>query len=113
MAGNRPAAKIAIKPASGGERVYVAAAWRRDDGRMGGLVLDKRVMQIAVQLEGGEVIRVKREGGKQSHFIDLFLEDGPPRTQKAPPAAQQEADFGAGDFGSDDIPFDRIRGEVL
>jgi len=103
MPGAKPSAKIAIKPTDGGERTYVAAAWRRDDGRMGGLVLDKRVAQLAVQLDDGTVIRVKRGAdNKMSHYIDLFLEDErapQPSARRAPQA------FDAAPGYPDDLPF--------
>jgi hypothetical protein len=103
--GTKPAAKIAIKPASGGDRVYIAAAWRRPDGRMGGLMLDRRVTQLAVQLDDGTVVRVKRgDDGKMTHYIDLFLEDGAPRSAPQPRATQR-AEEPAADFGDDELPF--------
>jgi len=114
MAGSKPSAKLAIKSTDGGERTYIAAAWRRDDGRMGGMKLDRKVKQLAVQMEDGTIHRVKvGPDGKASHFIDLFLEDEAPAGR--PSTRQQSAQGldGPDDFGGDDLPFDRRRGEVL
>lgn len=102
--GAKPSAKIALKPAGGGDRTYIAAAWRRDDGRMGGLVVDKRVTQIAVQLDDGTVIRMKRGAdNKMSHYLDLFLED-----ERAPSAVDPKPwpDYGDdSELEDSDIPF--------
>lgn len=103
--GAKPSAKIAIKPVEGGERTYIAAAWRRDDGRMGGLVLDKRVTQLAVQLDDGTVIRVKRGAdNRMSHYLDLFLEDERAPSAVAPKRAHAAALNAASDY-EDDLPF--------
>ena len=104
MGAQKPAAKIALKSVDGGERTYIAAAWRRDDGRMGGLRLDKRVTQLAVHLDDGSIIRVKRaDGEKLTHFIDLFLEDD--TTVRAPSARRDATPPSIADFDADDMPF--------
>ena len=108
MSGNRPELKIAIKPRDGsGERVSLFAFWRGQNGKLSGQ-LDRRVVELAAKLEDGTIVRAKRStDGKSTHFIDAFEE----RATQAR-AEEPAADFGGG-FGNDDLPFDRIRGEVL
>jgi hypothetical protein len=106
MAGSKPSAKLAIKSVDGGERTYIAAAWRRDDGRMGGMKLDRKVKQLAVQMEDGTIHRVKvGPDGKASHFIDLFLEDEAPSGARPSTRQAEPPPFDDGGGFGDDLPF--------
>lgn len=121
---SKPSAKLALKPAGGdkSERVYIAAAWRDENGKMGGLRLDREVEQLAIKMRDGRVIRMTQAPGdngrpRWSHFLDLFINDEAPRSESrgggygggerpaSKPAASGD-DFPPGDdFGGDDIPF--------
>lgn len=120
---SKPAAKLAVKPAGGdkSERVYIAAAWRDENGKMGGLRLDRDVEQLAIKMKDGRVIRMTQAPGENgrprwSHFIDLFINDEAPRGESRgggyggerpalKPATPPADEFGADDFGDDSIPF--------
>lgn len=114
-AGDKPRLKISVKPKDGGNRISVLAAWEREDGKLNAM-LDKRVVELALKLDDGTIVRVMRGAdGKPSHWVDVFDEqastspapsrggyrDAPraPRTAAAPP------DDAIDDFGGDDIPF--------
>lgn len=113
--GRRPAVKLAIKPAGRDapkdSRIYIAAAWRRDDGRLGSLLPDREVEQIAIKMRDGRVIRMTQSTGEDgkprwSHYLDVFLET--PETAPAPRHSPQPLrdDFPPDDDGgTGDLPF--------
>ena|SRR5690606_8671835 len=111
MAGQRPELKIAIKDVDGGDRTYLLAFWRRDNGRLSGS-LDSKVKGIVVHLEDGTKIAVHRKDGKHTHWIDAFEERGDDRAERQSRGGngggrRNERDdyYSTDDFGSDDIPF--------
>lgn len=77
-AGDKPALSISLKPRGGSkeDRRYILSGWE-NDGRISMLSPDRKVTQIAVQFDDGEIIRVKKGAdGKFDHFVDVFLRDG-------------------------------------
>lgn len=114
-AGDKPRIKVAVKPKDGGTRISVLAAWEREDGKLSAS-LDKRVVELALKLDDGTIVRVKRGAdGKPTHWIDVFDEalnaPAPRAAARAQPraAAGGAAPANAGwDFGgddTDDLPF--------
>lgn len=104
--GTKPRIKVAVKNKESGQRVYILAAWDRD-GRLSAS-LDKRVVELAMKLDDGSIVRVKRGAdGKPDHFIDVF-DDGagggqPQRTTRV--GGSYEAAAPTDGFGDDDLPF--------
>lgn len=114
MAGEKPRIKVALKErGEGTKNVSILAAWDRD-GKLSAS-LDKRVVELAVKFDDGSITRVKRgEDGKTTHFVNVFDEglSASPAARPAPAPASSAFD-GDGFGATDDIPFDRLRGEVL
>lgn len=112
--GEKPRIKVALKEkGEGTKNVSILAAWDRD-GKLSAS-LDKRVVELAVKMDDGTIIRVKRtEDGKTTHFVNVFDEglSAAPVARPAPAPASSAFD-GDGFGAADDIPFDRLRGEVL
>ncbi len=76
--GDRPDLTIALKPRGGTkeDRIYLFSGWS-NDGRISSASLDRRVVEFAVKLEDGSIVRVKRgRDGKLDHYVDVFLRDG-------------------------------------
>jgi hypothetical protein len=114
-AGDKPRIKVALKEkGEGTKNVSILAAWDRD-GKLSAS-LDKRVVELAVKFEDGTITRVKRNAeGKTTHFVNVFdegLNGQAPAARPAPTPASSAFD-GDGFGAADDIPFDRLRGEVL
>lgn len=104
-AGDKPRIKVALKERGEGHKnVSILAAWDRD-GKLSAS-LDKKVVELAVKMDDGTIIRVKRDAeGKTTHFVNVF-DDGV--TQSAPAvrsAPASSAYAGGDDFATDDIPF--------
>lgn len=103
--GTKPRIKVAVKNKESGQRVYILAAWDRD-GRLSAS-LDKRVVELAMKLDDGSIVRVRRGAdGKPDHFIDVF-DDGASATapQRAPRGGGYEAAAPTDDFGDEPFPF--------
>lgn len=100
--GQRPDLKIALKPRDGGgDRVYLLAFWRRENGKLSGDV-DRKVRGLRVFLEGGGHVDIKRgPDGKLTHWIDAFEGDGQPQQSSG------DRHVGGREFAddSDDLPF--------
>ena len=98
--GDKPTLKVAIKPKDDKEAkpLHLFAAWRDERGRLSGR-LDKSITELAVRLEDGKIVRIKRgQDGKETHWINVY--DGPPGEAKPKPPK----DDGWND-GGDDMPF--------
>lgn len=99
MESNKPKIKVSIKSKNGSENVSIFAAWVRPDGKLSA-TLDKKIRQLAVQMEDGSVHRITRDGdGKPSHWINVYdsADGGPVRS------TPKTHNFGAAD--PDDLPF--------
>lgn len=102
MAGQKPELKIAIKDVDGGDRTYLLAFWRRDNGKLSGS-LDSKVKGIVVVLEDGTKINVYRKDGKHTHWIDAFEEgSGGARAERHDPQPSAEP---ADEWDDADCPF--------
>ena len=124
--GSKPDFKVAIKPKAGdGGRISLVAAWRKDGGKLSAS-LDRRIVRMVIVMDDGtEVDVIKDADGKFSHYVDMFENDAggaSPKSAarpKAPIASMDDLLGGGGNSGgdgpvdnlSDDIPFDRLRGE--
>lgn len=104
--------KIAIKPRDGnGKNLSILAFWERDDRPGLNGALDSRITQLAVQLEDGTIIRVKRDAdGKTTHFVNAFDErNRAPRQnhRSANRSLEPEGEWDSNDsgFGDDELPF--------
>jgi hypothetical protein len=103
-AGDKPAITVAIKPVGGDNkaRIYALAGWERE-GKVGSMVLDRKIAEIAIKMATGEVVRIRRgEDGKTDHYFDFY--DNRTSTPKRSAAATRDDDFGPPE-GGDDIPF--------
>lgn len=101
--GDKPRIRVAIKPKDGGERISLIAAWQRDDGKLSA-TLDRRIVELAVKLDDGSIVRVKRGAdGKASHWIDVF--DNAAQSSPRHESRKQETQEAFADFGDDDVPF--------
>jgi hypothetical protein len=126
--GQKPEIKIAVKDVESKAVTSLFAFWREADGKLSGR-LDGRVKALKVLLDDDSVVLVKRlDERKTSHFVNCY-ENGPAAPsgygqRDTKPANNDGAwagrggndDAGGGfadNFGDDDqIPFDRLRGEV-
>jgi hypothetical protein len=102
--GEKPRIKVALKAkGEGTKNVSILAAWDRD-GRLSAS-LDKRVVELAVKMDDGEIIRVKRDAdGKTTHFVNVF-DEGIGKVPVPPPASSAFDGGGGGEPFGDDIPF--------
>lgn len=107
---NRPRLSVSVKPKDGsGGRISLLAAWDRD-GKLSAQ-LDRRIVELAVKLETGEIVRVKRGAdGKPDHWVDVYENSGEQAPRSQPPrderrATQRDAFEPSDDFGGDDLPF--------
>lgn len=76
--GDKPDLSVMIKPRGGDkeDRIYLFSGWN-NDGRISSLSIDRKIVEFAVKLEDGRVVRVKKDAdGKWDHYVDCFLRDG-------------------------------------
>jgi len=94
---SKPKIKVAIKSkAAGAQTISLFAAWD-NDGRLSAS-LDKRVLELAVKLDDGNIVRVKRGAdGKPDHWINVYDNASSAPTRAAQPAPEVD--------GTDDLPF--------
>ena len=102
----RPTLSISLKPVGGSkeDRIYFLAGWERD-GKVSSLAIDRKIKQVALQMEDGSVLRVKRnEDGRWSHFVDVYdtraIVAGASKPAETKPSAAPSATW-----NDDDIPF--------
>lgn len=107
--GDKPALSISLKPRGGSkeDRRYIMSGWE-NEGRISMLTPDRKVTQMAVQFEDGEVVRVKKGAdGKWDHFVDVFLKDGTygeaQDKQQSPKTVATRRASAEDDFGGDDL----------
>ena len=112
MAGEKPALKVSVKAKEGGaQTVSLFAFWPGDNGGLRGR-LDRRVVEVAAKLEDGSIVRVKRgPDGRESMWINAYLEAPPPVAAPRPaqrPQRPAALPFDAepdGGLDPDDMPF--------
>ena len=108
--GERPVIKISAKPATGGgPPISLIAYWRQANGMLGGR-LDRRITEVAVRMEDGEIIRITKGGdGKWSHYLNAYEEkaEAPRAGSLGGTTRGRRSDLAGGgeDFGGDNIPF--------
>lgn len=106
--GQKPDLKVALKPKGEGERVYLLAFWRRENGKLSGDI-DRKVRGLRVYLEDGSHVDVKRHlDGKLSHWLDAFEDDGAGGQRRPAPRDTYEGRGRAeprDQFADDDLPF--------
>jgi hypothetical protein len=115
----KPELKVAIKDVESKQVTSLFAFWRNDNGQLSGR-LDGRVKAMKVLLDDDSVVTLRRTDERRtSHFINCYENDGggggrtpAPAQRGGPRGGAREFADDAGGFGSDDIPFDRLRGEV-
>lgn len=114
MSGGRPDYEIKIKHKDAKYATRVGAAWRTKDGAGINIRLDPGV---SVSTPDGVFLTLWPAESKEER--EARFNGGGQRggaTQREPRGGGYEPppdDGGGGGFGADNIPFDRIRGEVL
>jgi hypothetical protein len=98
-AGDKPKIKVSIKPmTTGAKDVPLFAAW--DKGGRLSASLDRKIVELAVKLDDGSIVRVKRkEDGWPDHYINIYDNS---QTSPAPRAAKVQAQS---DDDTSDLPF--------
>jgi hypothetical protein len=100
---NRPALKVYLKSARERQYVDLFAFWRGERGLTG--TLDRSVVELAVTLEDGTTVRVRRDDqGRVDGWYINAREDGGRTPQRAPARAQRQPELPDVE-SDDDLPF--------